>query len=178
MKRYSTLDGAPMKNYIDLTGQRFGCWTVVERGSHIAYGTKWKCRCDCGTEREVLGVTLRNGNSKSCGCRRRENCKTASVVSPLGLGYGKSITADPSPWKDDGGVKRVPVYDHNWLIDGKPRLVRQVGWRHCMTGKHTFLSPDIAKVRICSRCKILHGVKHDVSMSKKQNERDELIVSV
>lgn len=30
--------------------------------------TMWLCRCDCGTERVVIGSMLRNGHSKSCGC--------------------------------------------------------------------------------------------------------------
>ena len=29
---------------------------------------KWLCKCDCGNEKVVLGVNLRSGGSKSCGC--------------------------------------------------------------------------------------------------------------
>ena len=31
---------------------------------------KYRCRCQCGTERDVNGVNLRNGKSKSCGCKK------------------------------------------------------------------------------------------------------------
>jgi len=53
---------------IDITGRRFGRWMALER---IA-GSKWMCRCDCGTERAVLSANLRNGLSTSCGCAHRE----------------------------------------------------------------------------------------------------------
>ena len=56
---------------IDLTGQKFGHWTVLQkgeiRGSHIM----WLCECDCQnhTKRQVDGYKLRQGISTSCGCQ-------------------------------------------------------------------------------------------------------------
>lgn len=35
-------------------------------------GTRWLCRCDCGTERVVPGVTLRGDRTHSCGCLKSE----------------------------------------------------------------------------------------------------------
>jgi 5-methylcytosine-specific restriction endonuclease McrA len=32
----------------------------------------WLCLCDCGNEVTVAGYCLRNGNTKSCGCLRKE----------------------------------------------------------------------------------------------------------
>lgn len=52
---------------IDLVGRRFGRWTVVAN----AGAKKWFCICDCGTRRHVRGLSLRNGESRSCGCRRK-----------------------------------------------------------------------------------------------------------
>jgi len=61
-----------MGTFIDLTGKRFGRWTVIKRASSRKIGNKpailWKCRCDCGEFREVLGSSLRSGVSRSCGC--------------------------------------------------------------------------------------------------------------
>lgn len=55
-----------------LEGQRFGFWTVLyeveKKGKHRAY----LCRCDCGIERVVVGASLKNGHSKSCGCKSRK----------------------------------------------------------------------------------------------------------
>lgn len=57
----------------DLTGQRFGRWTVLyqaesqrDKRNHVI--TMWHCRCDCGTERDIRAQTLKAGTSKSCGC--------------------------------------------------------------------------------------------------------------
>lgn len=53
---------------IDIKGQRFGRWTAIEFVGKVKGVPKWKCRCDCGTERLVWSVALRSGTSKSCGC--------------------------------------------------------------------------------------------------------------
>lgn len=60
-------------NFKDLTGQKFGRWTVIERAANRKGNTAWKCVCDCGTIRTVLGYNLTSGHSKSCGCIRDEN---------------------------------------------------------------------------------------------------------
>lgn len=64
----------PYGKLIDLTGQRFGRWTVVRRkGSYPApdKSSRWLCRCDCGRTRLVGTRSLRTGDSRSCGCARR-----------------------------------------------------------------------------------------------------------
>lgn len=54
---------------IDMTGNRHGKWTVLHKaGNTKGGGAVWACRCDCGTERNVLGSDLRRGASASCGC--------------------------------------------------------------------------------------------------------------
>lgn len=63
-----------MSRTIDLTGQKFGRWTVIEQapkrpGITNAY---WKCRCECGNTGEVPGTRLIKGKSLSCGCLRNE----------------------------------------------------------------------------------------------------------
>lgn len=58
-----------MSKFIDLTGQRFGRLTVIERVQNTKTGqTRWLCRCTCGCETTVNGHELRNGDTKSCGC--------------------------------------------------------------------------------------------------------------
>ena len=58
--------------------QRYGRWTVIShaarRETNITknYQKYWRCRCDCGTERDVRRDGLYNGSSKSCGCLQRE----------------------------------------------------------------------------------------------------------
>jgi hypothetical protein len=60
-----------MGRFIDLTGQRFGKWQVIERiyisGNKNTY---WLCKCDCGTVRRVCAPDLTWGKSTNCGCMR------------------------------------------------------------------------------------------------------------
>lgn len=55
----------------DLTGKRFNLWIVVSRAQNKNGRIYWNCRCECGTERPVLGQNLVNGTAKSCGCLNR-----------------------------------------------------------------------------------------------------------
>lgn len=60
---------------IDLTGQRFGRLVVVGRADPPSneYGNAvWHCRCDCGNEKDIDSHSLRNGDTRSCGCLQRE----------------------------------------------------------------------------------------------------------
>lgn len=83
-----------MSKLIDLTGQHFGRWTVLEKGiSDKHYNTKWKCQCECGTIREVAGTSLRKGTSTSCGCYKKENSKenNGKFINEVGNRYGRLI---------------------------------------------------------------------------------------
>lgn len=67
-----------MGQFIDLSGQRFGRWTVIDRApDHFTKSgariTMWNCVCNCGTKKEVMVCSLRRGMTTSCGgCYARE----------------------------------------------------------------------------------------------------------
>jgi len=59
------------RNLHDLTGRRFGMWTVVRRSDVSSSGkTMWLCVCNCGTARDVASgsLTAHRHPSRSCGC--------------------------------------------------------------------------------------------------------------
>jgi len=58
--------------FIDLTGQRFGKWTVInEAVGHNPPLTYWNVVCDCGQRSTVPGPAMRRGRSSCCTrCRR------------------------------------------------------------------------------------------------------------
>ncbi len=85
------IDEIPVGKAKDLRGQKFGRLTVLYRTTppkHIknkkmAY---WKCQCDCGNFTIVLGASLNNGTTQSCGCLKSERiveynhqCKNVSI---------------------------------------------------------------------------------------------------
>ena len=68
-----------MGNFIDLTNQRFGNLTVLERnGYDNNKKILWKCQCDCGTIKNIRGADLRSGKILSCGCFGKEQRKIAN----------------------------------------------------------------------------------------------------
>ena len=55
----------------NITGERFGRLLVTgDSGKRRpgSGGVIWKCRCDCGQEREVRQDALLSGVTSSCGC--------------------------------------------------------------------------------------------------------------
>ena len=61
------------KNKLDLTGQTFHYWTVLQEAEPNKHGqTQWLCKCKCGTVRTLTTYSLRSGRSKSCGCYKSE----------------------------------------------------------------------------------------------------------
>ena len=68
----------------DLTGQKFGKLKALYptnkyKNSHIL----WHCRCDCGKELDVIGASLISGNTKSCGCIKRQVCNFVQLKNNL-----------------------------------------------------------------------------------------------
>lgn len=62
-----------MKNVLQLIGQKFGRLKVVKRVENAKAGqSQWLCKCDCGNEIIVKGVSLKCGNTTSCGCYKHE----------------------------------------------------------------------------------------------------------
>ena len=100
---------------VDMTGMQFGEWTVIRRAGNLKGGAAtWVAKCRCGTEREVIGVDLRQGKSKSCGCIGK------SRIGELNRSHGLSKTrlyyiwqnmkarcADPT--NEDYGARGITV---------------------------------------------------------------------
>jgi hypothetical protein len=60
------------RRLIDISGHRFGRWTVLKfSGSKL-----WECLCDCGRKSEIRGTDLRRGRSTQCkSCSNGENTR-------------------------------------------------------------------------------------------------------
>ena len=79
-----------MSKLIDLTGQRFGRLTVIERAENAGNKQiRWLCKCDCGGKVTVRGDHLRSSYVLSCGCLNRENTSKRSrkLMTKHGLYY-------------------------------------------------------------------------------------------
>jgi|GEM_PF-5989891 len=60
------------KNKKDLTGQKFGKLTALERVGMNKNQPLWKCQCECGKEIVVKINHLIGGNVRGCGCLKRD----------------------------------------------------------------------------------------------------------
>lgn len=80
-----------MGTFIDLTGQRFGAWLVINRAANVGTVTRWVCQCNCGTKRPVNAGHLRNGSSTCCGCLK--------PIKSHGEARGGSFTKKYRTWR-------------------------------------------------------------------------------
>lgn len=75
-----------MGKIINLYGRRYGRLTVVGlnpvRTKHRL--SRWDCVCDCGESLTIIGSSLTNGLTKSCGCLQRE------LLSEKNISHGLS----------------------------------------------------------------------------------------
>ena len=69
---------------LDIKGQKFNHLLVLNRDfSRITKDARWSCICDCGRTTVAIGIRLRNGRVKSCGCRQFEGLAARSTVHGL-----------------------------------------------------------------------------------------------
>lgn len=57
----------------ELSGKKIGRWNIISKNGRNRNGDLlYKCVCDCGTERDVIGTSLKIGGTNSCGCLAAE----------------------------------------------------------------------------------------------------------
>jgi hypothetical protein len=100
----------------DLTNMRFGRltvrWPAGLKGSHVY----WLCSCDCGKLKVICGYSLRNGDTTSCGCYRKEvtvSRNRKGLWTTHGHSRGKGRTPEYIAW--DCMIQRCTNPKHpNW----------------------------------------------------------------
>ena len=70
----------------DLSGKRFGHWTVLDRAESRHKYAYWRCQCDCGAIHEVRGTTLVSGQSTMC--RKCSNSILNPTKNLMGRRFG------------------------------------------------------------------------------------------
>lgn len=111
-----------MGKLVDLTGQSFGRWTVLNREGKKGGFVSWLCRCECGKRNVVASNSLRTGNSKSCGCYTLEKITTHGknknyVIAPEYKTWHMMVQRCTNPNNDgygDYGGRGIKVCDR-WL---------------------------------------------------------------
>jgi hypothetical protein len=78
---------------VELSGRRFGKLTVLkEVGRAKNRSVTWRCQCDCGKKIITTSGYLLRGETKSCGCLKRDVlCKRSTT-------HGQSKTREYKVW--------------------------------------------------------------------------------
>lgn len=96
-----------MADYSDMIGKAYNCWTVVGLSTTPGFV---RCKCRCGTERDVNVALLKSGGSKSCGCMKTKKDGTPyaprSVTKKVEAGqrYGRLTVLEKTDQRLGGRV--------------------------------------------------------------------------
>lgn len=103
-------------NFVDITGQRFGKLTALEKlpKQEGVEAAVWRCRCDCGNETTAQGPSLRSGKKISCGCLRQKSYsddrRCAFCGNPVHASYYRYCSRACAARARAGGIKvEMPV---------------------------------------------------------------------
>ena len=136
------------QQFKNLYGERFGRWTVIDDIPDEASGErKWRCRCDCGTERQILERSLLFGGSLSCGCLRDEKFRSKVVYDLTGKTFGElTVLKEAEVQKKNGGVWWTCKCSCGNTYDVPATLLVNGRRTHCPDRSHkrNYASTDIA----------------------------------
>ena len=91
----------------DLTEQRFGKLVAIKMHGSDKGQALWLCRCDCGNEIVVRGADLRSGNTKSCGCLRKEVTKDKAIERWQDEEYRKMMSNKAEKQWKEGDLRQA-----------------------------------------------------------------------
>lgn len=108
--------------FINHTGRVYGRLTVLRYIGSLKRRSRWECQCECGNVISVVAQSLLIGQTKSCGCYRRE------VTIERETTHGYSKTAIYNIWAGIVGRCTNPNNDAYDRYGGRGITVC-VGWR-------------------------------------------------
>jgi hypothetical protein len=85
-----------MNNVLDYSGEKYNLLTAIKFLYIKEYRKIWLFKCDCGNEVEYCISQVKNGHTKSCGCKYRLNLKDKRFgrlvgIRPVESDSGKNI---------------------------------------------------------------------------------------
>jgi len=135
---------------IDMTGQKIGKWTVLYKTNKRNTGGTiyWHCRCECGREKDVLGTSLRQNRSLSCGLHNnisRGNVKIADILDEANINYEVEKTF--TTCKDKKELPFDFYVDNKYLIeyDGEQHFDKDSVFDYEYTHKHDLIKNQWCK---------------------------------
>jgi hypothetical protein len=110
-----------MSEKVDLVGRRFGKLLVLSLSAERKNGLCWNCICDCGNPTVNNGNSLKNGNTKSCGCGKSE------ATARRNFKHGQADTRLHTIWK---AIKQriLNPRDQNYSVYGGRGITLYTAW--------------------------------------------------
>jgi hypothetical protein len=122
-----------MGKFIDETGNQYTDWLVWGKADKDKWGqNKWLCLClHCGNWSNVTGANLRQGLSRGCGCRHREEVRERMLSDRNPM---KNVFGSKHPrWE---GGKSFEPYCPKWTRAFKEWVRGQYDRRCFLCGVH------------------------------------------
>lgn len=125
---------------IDITGQKFGLLTALTPFKNSQFSKQeiwWHCQCDCGNTCDVRGISLRNGDTQSCGCLLKSHGEL--MIEEILKKYDINFVYDKEYFKDlQLPTGRIGRYDFILLDENnKPyRLIEYDGKQHYFSNEY------------------------------------------
>lgn len=141
----------------DITGKKFGRLTVIGRAGYDKHGAIWKCICDCGRVKEISFRHIANGNTKSCGCLRKE------------LDQIRNKGADNPSYKHGGSHSRLYVIWSNM----KQRCLNPNATEYSAYGGRgiTVCSEWLHDFKLFQGWALSHGYQDDLTIDRIDNDK-------
>jgi hypothetical protein len=143
----------PSGKFVDLTGQRFGAWTVLELLPREARDVRYLCRCDCGAERPVLAGNLRTGKSTRCiGCSNRARAAEKAARRPVVRSKPVKPPMPKGPVPEDLTGRKFGEWTVLYYVGPTPS--RQHLWKcECSCGNKVMVQAGNLRSGRSKRCK-------------------------
>lgn len=157
----------------DLTGQRFGKWTVIKRGPNQKNATMWECKCDCGTISNVCSTNLLQKKTLSCGC----NGKSIGELNIIKILQENNINFT-TQYNNFNDLDKHLKYD--FYLPDYNRLIEFDGEQHYQTRPHGFFTEESLQ-GIAKRDKIKnkYAITHNIALVRVPYwERDTITLDI
>lgn len=133
---FKNKNGATLK---DLTNKKIGKLTVLYRYYQNKQDNRpcWVCQCDCGNITVVSSHELNSGDTKSCGCLKKELLSERSIINEIGHKYGKLLVIARGKSKNTKNATWICKCDCGTIIEVLGKSLRQGHTTSCGCVKST-----------------------------------------
>lgn len=127
------------RRFKDLTGQKFHRLTIISfLGTNERRNVFWLCQCECGEKTQASTHSLSCGNTKSCGCLRKETIsEIAKKQAELNKGQ-RALNFKDLTGQQFGYLRVLRFYETK--IVGTSKTRRAMWLCQCKCGKETVTS--------------------------------------